>query len=230
MKKNRIVLAVLFLFPVLATAQDRPKWEIFGGYQYAYANSSVIEDTANAMAHVYGNSLTVDHNSTMTGGNATFQRNVGKRWAAVIDIGGMRTTKDADISQIFQLLGYIPSGSTQPSTFTTTVYHIVVGPQYDLVKIHRAQIFVRALGGGARSVLTMDDTTRKALTFLVPQYKTTTTDPAVMLGAGVQYPVFRHFFIRASGDYIHPFSTSTQNYLRVSAGIGIDKIGKPWVP
>jgi len=230
MKKTWIVFAALFLSSVLACAQDRPTWEIFGGYQYTYANTRVMEDTANAMASVYGNSLTVDHNLTMTGGNATFQRNVGKRWAAVLDIGGMRGTKDVDISQIFQLLGYIPGGSTQASTFTNTFYHVMLGPQYDLVKIHRAQIFVRAMGGGARTILTMDDTTRKALTFLAPKYKTTTTDPAVMIGAGVQYPVFRHFFIRASGDYIHPFSNSTQNYLRVSAGIGIDKIGKPWVP
>jgi len=230
MKKTWIVFAALFLSSVLACAQDRPSWEIFGGYQYTYANTRVMEDTANAMANVYGNSLTVDHNLTMTGGNATFQRNVGKRWAAVLDIGGMRGTKDVDISQIFQLLGYIPGGSTQASTFTNTFYHVMLGPQYDLVKIRRAQIFVRAMGGGARTILTMDDTTRKALTFLAPKYKTTTTDPAVMIGAGVQYPVFRHFFIRASGDYIHPFSTSTQNYLRVSAGIGIDKIGKPWVP
>ena len=230
MKKTWIVLAALFLSSILACAQDRPSWEVFVGYQYTYANTHVMEDTGNAMDSAYGNTLTVDHNLTMTGANLSFQRNVGKRWAAVLDLGGMRANKDVDISQIFQLLGYIPGGSSQTSTFTQTFYHVMVGPQYDLLKIHRAQIFVRAMGGGARTILTMDDTTRKALTFLAPKYKTTTTDPAVMVGAGVEYPVFRHFFIRASGDYIRPFSTSTQNYLRVSAGIGINKLGKPWEP
>jgi len=72
----------------------------------------------------------------------------------------------------------------------------------------------------------MDDTTRKALNFLVPTYKTTNTDPAVMAGAGVESVVWRHIFVRASADYIHPFSTSTQNYLRISAGVGIERVGR----
>lgn len=226
MKTTWIVLAALSLCSVLASAQDRASWEIFGGYQYAYSDYGVLQDTGNAMANVYGQSVNVDHNFTMTGGNFTAQKNIGERWAAVLDIGGMTTTKEVDLSQIFQLLGYIPSGSTQTSTFTPRVYHLVVGPQYNLWKFHGAQIFVRGMGGAARSALSMDDTTRKALTFLAPRYKTTTTDPAVLGGVGVQYTVYHHIFIRASGDYIHPFSTSTQNYLRISAGIGIDKIGK----
>jgi hypothetical protein len=61
------------------------------------------------------------------------------------------------------------------------------------------------------------------LTFLVPKYKTTVTDPAVMGGAGVESVVWRHIFVRASADYIHPFSSSTQNYLRISAGVGIER-------
>ncbi len=222
------ILPLLFLPSVLACAQERPHWELFGGYQYTYSNYGPIQDAATAMANVYQQTVSVDHNFTMTGGNLTFQRNVGQRWSAAIDIGGIRGTKEVDLSQFFQLLGYIPGGSTQPSTFTPTVYTITVGPQYNLLKFHRAQIFARAMGGASRSVLTMDDTTRKALTFLAPTFKTTTTNPAVLVGAGVQYPVWRHFFVRASGDYIHPFSTSTQNYLRVSAGIGIDKLGKPY--
>ena len=226
MKKIWIVLAALFLSSILACAQDRPSWEIFVGYQYTYANTHLMEDTGNAMASAYGNSLTLDHNLTMTGANLSFQRNVGKRWAAVLDLGGMRANKDVDISQIFQLLGYIPGGSSQTSTFTQTFYHVMVGPQYDLLKIHRAQIFVRAMGGGARTILTMDDTTRKALTFLAPKYKTTTTDPAVIAGAGVQYRVYHNIFVRGTADYVHPFSSSSQNYFRITGGIGLERLGR----
>jgi hypothetical protein len=74
----------------------------------------------------------------------------------------------------------------------------------------------------------MDDTTRKALNFLVPKFQTTTTDPAVVAGTGVQYRVYRRIFIRGTADYIHPFSSSSQNYLRVTGGIGWERLGKLW--
>jgi hypothetical protein len=226
MKKTCVASFVLFFFSTLALAQDRPKWEIFGGYQYTYSDYGPIQDAATAIANNYGQSVSVDHNLTMTGGNFSIQKNVGKRWAAVLDIGGMNGTKDADLSQYFQLLGYIPGGSTQLSTFRTTVYTITGGPQFNLLKFHQAQVFVRGMGGASRSVLGMDDTTRKALNFLVPKFRTTTTDPAVMAGAGVQYPVWRRIFVRATADYVHPFSTSSQNYLRVTGGIGLERLGR----
>ena len=47
-----------------------------------------------------------------------------------------------------------------------------------------------------------------------------------MAGAGLESVVWRHIFVRASADYIHPFSTSTQNYLRISAGVGIERVGR----
>jgi hypothetical protein len=226
MRKTWIVLAALFLPCVFASAQERPSLEVFGGYQYTYSDYGVIQDTANAMGNVLGQSISVDHNLTMTGVNVTLQKNIGKRWAAVLDIGGMQGTKNVDLSPYFQLLGYIPNGDTQVSTFTPAVYTIVGGPQYNLWKYRQLQVFVRAMGGASRSVLSMDATTRQALTFLAPKFRTTTTDPTAMAGVGVQYPVFRHIFIRASADYIHPFSTSSQNYLRISAGVGISRIGK----
>jgi hypothetical protein len=226
MRKTWIVLAALLLSTAFASAQARPSWEVYGGYQYTYSDYGVIQDTANAMGNVLGQSVSADHNLTMTGANVTLQKNIGNRWAAALDFGGMSGTKEVDLSQFFQALGYIPNGSTQTSTFTPTVYTIMGGPQYNLWKYRQLQVFVRAMGGASRSVLTMDDTTRKALTFLAPKYRTTVTDPAAMAGAGVQYPVFRHIFIRASADYIHPFSSGTQNYLRISAGIGLDRIGR----
>ncbi len=224
--KKTCVGAIVLLLTICAAAQDRPKWEIFGGYQYTFSDYGPIQDAATAIANNYGQSISVDHNLTMTGGNFSIQKNVGKRWAAVLDIGGMNGTKDADLSQYFQLLGYITNGTTQLSTFRSTVYTITGGPQFNLVKIHGAQVFVRGLGGASRSVLGMDDTTRKALNFLVPKFRSTTTDPAVIAGAGVQYGVYRHFFIRGTADYVHPFSTSTQNYFRITGGIGIERLGR----
>jgi hypothetical protein len=226
MKTTWTVAAALFFFSIFASGQDRPSWEIFGGYQYTYSDYGPIQDVGTAIASNYGQTVNVDHVFTMTGGNVTLQKNIGNHWAAAIDIGGMSASKDADLSQYFQLLGYIPNGTTQVSTFKPNVYTIMAGPQFSLWKYRNAEIFLRGMGGALRSTLSMDETTRKALNFLSPKYKTTTTDTAVMAGAGVQYPVYHQIFIRASADYIHPFSTSSQNYLRISAGIGFAKIGK----
>jgi outer membrane protein with beta-barrel domain len=224
MRKTWTAVAALFLLSALASAQNRPAWEFFGGYQYTYSDYGPIQDTANAIANAYSQSVSVDHNFTMTGGNVTLQKNIRKRWAAALDVGGMTNSKTVDLSQYFQLLGYIPNNSTQASTFRPTVFSVTVGPQIDVWKYHNAQIFVRGMGGASRSALSVDATTRSALNFLAPKFKTTTTDPGVMVGAGVQYPVIRHFFVRASADLIHPFSSGTQNYLRISAGIGITRI------
>jgi hypothetical protein len=226
MRKTWIVLAAFFLFPALVRAQDRAAWQIFGGYQYTYSDYGPIQDAATAMGNVYSLAVPADHTFTMTGGNFTIQKNIGKRWSGAMDIGVMRGTKMVDLSQIFQLLGYISSSGTQNATFNPSFYTLTFGPQYDVWNYRRVHVFVRGMGGASRSVLSMDDTTRKALNFLAPKFKTTTTDPAVMAGAGVEAVVYRHIFVRASGDYIHPFSSGTQNYFRISAGVGIERVGR----
>lgn len=226
MRKTWIVLAALFLSPVLACAQDRAKWQIFGGYQYTYSDYGPIQDAATAMGNVYSLAVPADHTFTMTGGNFTIQKNIGKKWSGAMDIGVMRGTKIIDLSQIFQLLGYISQSGSQSATFNPSVYTLMFGPQYDVWNYRRVHVFVRGMGGASRSVLSMDDTTRKALNFLAPTFKTTTTDPAVMIGAGAESLVWRHIFVRGSADYVHPFSSSTQNYLRISGGVGIERIGR----
>jgi hypothetical protein len=226
MRKTWLVLAALFLSPVLACAQDRAAWQIFGGYQYTDSDYGPIQDAATAMGNVYSLAVPAEHTFTMTGGNFTIQKNIGKKWSGAMDIGVMRGTKMVDLTQIFQLLGYISQGGSQSATFNPSVYTLMFGPQYDVWNFRRVHVFVRGMGGASRSVLSMDDTARKALNFLAPAFKTTTTDPAVIVGAAVESVVYRHIFVRASADYVHPFSTSTQNYLRISAGVGIERIGR----
>lgn len=226
MRKTWIVLAALFLSPVLAGAQDRASWQIFGGYQYTYSDYGPIQDAATAMGNVYSLAVPADHTFTMTGGNFTIQKNIGKKWSGAMDIGVMRGTKIIDLTQIFQLLGYISQSGSQSATFNPSVYTLMFGPQYDVWNVRRVHVFVRGMGGASRSVLSMDDTTRKALNFLAPTFKTTTTDPAVMAGAGVESRVYRHIFVRGSADYVHPFSSGSQNYLRLSGGVGIERIGR----
>ena len=223
MRKTWIALAALFLSPVLARAQDRAAWQIFGGYQYTYSDYGPIQDAATAMGNVYSIAVPADHTFTMTGGNFTIQKNIGKRWSGAMDIGVMRGTKIDDLSQIFQLLGYISQSGSQSATFNPSLYTLMFGPQYDIWNYWRVHVFVRGMGGASRSVLSMDSSTRQALTFLAPTFKTTVTDPAVMVGGGVESRVYHHIFVRASADYIHPFSSSTQNYLRISAGVGIER-------
>lgn len=228
MSKRGVLAASVILFSVLGFSQERSSWEAYVGYQWTYSDYGPIQDVATAIASPYGETVSVDHKFPMTGANATLQKNIGKRWSAAVDIGGMYADKTVDLSRYFQLLGYIPAGSTQISTFTPKVYTITFGPQLDVWKRGNTKVFVRGMGGALRSSLSMDTTTRQALTFLAPNFKSNTTDPAVMVGGGAQYHLLKHLFLRASGDYIHGFSNSSHNYLRASGGIVIDRLGKPW--
>jgi|GEM_PF-3553832 hypothetical protein len=228
MRKTWVLAAAVFSLCSLGFGQERPSWEIYLGYQWTYSDYGPLQDVATAIASPYGQTISVAHKFSMTGANATLQKNIRKRWSAAVDIGGMYTQTSADLSRFFQLLGYIPPGATQPSTFTPTVYTITFGPQVDIWKKGYTRVFVRGMGGALRSSLSMDTTTRQALTFLAPNFKTNTTDPAAMAGGGVEYHLLKHLYLRGSGDYIHGFSNSSHNYLRVSGGIAIDKFGKPW--
>jgi len=228
MRKTWVAAAAVLLFSACCFGQERPSWEAYIGYQWTYSDYGPIQDVATAIASPYNQTISVDHKFPMTGANLTLQKNFGEKWSAAIDIGGMYTQQSVDLSQYFQLLGYIPAGSTQLSTFTPTVYTLTFGPQRVVWKNGHTSVFVRGMGGALRSQLSMDTTTRQALNFLAPTFKSSTTDPAVMVGGGAQYHLLKHLFLRASGDYIHAFSHSTQNYIRVSAGIAIDKLGKPY--
>ena len=228
MRKTWVLAATVFLLSDLGFSQARPSWEAYVGYQWTYSDYGPIQDVGTAIANPYNETVSVDHKFSMTGGNATIQKNIGKKWSAAVDIGGMYTQQNADLSRYFQLLGYIPVGSTQLSNFTPIVYTVMFGPQVDVWKRGNTKVFVRGMGGAVRSALSMDMTTRQALTFLAPKFKTSTTDSGVMVGGGAQYHLLKHLFLRGSGDYIHSFSSSTQNYIRLSGGIAIDKLGKPW--
>ena len=188
MKTTWTVAAALFFFSIFASGQDRPSWEIFGGYQYTFSDYGPIQDVGTAIASNYGQTVSVDHMFTMTGGNVTLQKNIGNHWAAAIDIGGMSASKDADLSQYFQLLGYIPNGTTQVSTFKPNVYTIMGGPQFSLWKYRNAEVFLRGMGGALRSNLSMDETTRKALNFLLPNTKQPRPIPPSWLARGCNTP------------------------------------------
>ena len=228
MRKTWIAAVSVLLLSICSFGQNRSSWEAYVGYQWTYSDYGPIQDVATAIASPYNETISVDHKFSMTGGNLTLQKNIGVKWSAAMDIGGMYTQQSVDLSRYFQLLGYIPAGSTQLSTFNPVVYTITFGPQVDVWKRGNAKIFVRGMGGALRSQLSMDDTTRQALNFLAPKFKSSTTDPAVMVGGGLQYHLLKHLYLRASGDFIHSFSTSTQNYIRASGGIVIDKLGKPY--
>jgi len=228
MRKPGIFAAAVCLLSTFGFGQGRPSWEAYLGYQWTYSDYGPIQDVANAISNPYNETVSVNHKFSMTGANATFQKDIGAKWSAAVDIGGMHTQQNADLSRYFQLLGYIPAGSTQLSTLTPTVYTVTFGPQVDVWKRGNTKVFVRGMGGAVRSSLAVDTTTRQALTFLAPKFKTSTTDPGVMVGGGAQYHLLKHLFLRGSADYIHAFSSSTQNYIRLSVGIALDKFGKPW--
>jgi len=74
MKKTCAVVVALLLLSAFAVAQDRPKWEIFGGYQYTYSDYGPIQDVGTAIANNYNQSVSLDHTLTMGGVSSAFRR------------------------------------------------------------------------------------------------------------------------------------------------------------
>src|SRR5579883_1135496 len=114
MRKTWVLAAAVFSLCSLGFGQERPSWEIYLGYQWTYSDYGPLQDVATAIASPYGQTISVAHKFSMTGANATLQKNIRKRWSAAVDIGGMYTQTSADLSRFFQLLGYIPPEPPRP--------------------------------------------------------------------------------------------------------------------
>jgi hypothetical protein len=230
MKKSCLAGLFLIVFPVLGWAQKPASWEIFGGYQFTRADFGVVQDTVRVLNAPYGRpDVTAPHTLTLKGGTLSIQKNFSPRWAGMIDAGGAYGPIDVNLTAVMSALGYIPHGTTYTSTMEPTVYTITAGPQFNLHKIGQTQIFARVLGGGAESQLKVDALTRNALNFLAPTYQTRVKSPAVIMGVGVQHPVFRQFDLRANADYMVTFfGSNRQTYIRLSAGVVLRRPGRLW--
>jgi opacity protein-like surface antigen len=217
------VFLCVVVVPLLASAQDYPKAEIFGGYSYLHigthgVTSATLTQECSMLA---GGScpLTFHVNPNFQGWDASAQYNFNT-WLGV----------KADVSGHYGKLvtASFPGFPLGPLTISPRehIYDFVFGPVASY-RSRRYTAFANALFGaehvGANTVPTAP------VPISVPGPFFSETDFALVLGGGLDIRLTHHFSIRA-GQFDYQFVSSSgsghQNDLRFSTGVVIGFGGK----
>lgn len=216
MKKALLVLAALFLTSVFSSAQDRPQWEFFGGYQYERLDVHDVQNALNLLTKTSGlPQLNFGDHLSANGWNVSLQNNANNWFGLVFDLGGVYSKKDLNLAPILSL----PPGTTAVVRIKPSFYTVAGGPQFTYRKSPRYQPFARVLLG-----MGYERASANALINDVPVLTSDVTQSQKAFdftaGGGFDYHFRKHLAVRTSADYIRTyFSSLTQNNLRVSVGL-----------
>jgi opacity protein-like surface antigen len=216
MKKTFLLLVTLCSISVLSLAQDRPRFEFFGGYQYSSLDIHDAQNALNQLTTAQGlPRLSLGNRMSANGWDMSLQENPSKSFGLVFDISGAYTKKDVNLAPLVTL----PAGATAVMRLKPSFYTFTGGPQFTYRKNSRFQPFGRVLLGlgysRASGNVLMND---------VPQLKADLTQSenafAFVGGGGFDYHFENHLAFRAAGDYIRTyFSNLNQNNVRASVGL-----------
>ncbi len=199
MRKVSLTIVLLLIPALSAMGADRPRFELFGGYNYLHTGID------NSAMGVLGTTT-----SNLNGWDTALTVNLKKWVGLVADFSG-------NYGGQFQLSA--DDTSTQGSGQRPFAYSFLFGPRFYLGKSNRVRPFAEGLFGGIHAqegIIGLDSTTNVQ----------TGTAFATALGGGLDLRLQKHIEIRAiEADYLvsRLFST-TQNNARISAGI-IFRIG-----
>jgi outer membrane immunogenic protein len=196
MRKFVFGLFVLVCMSGSVRAQEAPKYELFGGYSYGQLNpgGSLVNGSNPDGKHF-----------ALSGGHFAAQKKIFKNVGLVIDISGYAGTSDVEL---------VP----EHSRYTA----FLAGPQLNVRKFGRMNIFVHGLVGVARD--------RVYLTTGSPTDDHSLTRLASAFGGGMDYTLTKHIALRAfDADYVlNSFSNGSapgatfaghQQNARISSGI-----------
>jgi len=134
MKRWAMLCGAMLLFAGIASAQDNPKVEVFGGYSYVHVSVSGENATAN-----------------MNGGSASISYNVFPWLGAVADFGGYHGGTNGVNGDVYTYL-FGPKVAYRYGKFTPFVQalfgggHVTAGNNFNFGSSEDA--FATALGGG----------------------------------------------------------------------------------
>ena len=210
-----MVSAMAGLFPLLASAQDFPKAEVFGGYSYLHLDT---HGTTTA-------SLTQECN-VLTGGAcpATFKIRPGfNGWEAAgqFNLNSWLGVK-ADFAGHYGNILSVKFNTPLPFNFAIPdqhIYDFLFGPVLSQ-RGHRYTAFAHVLFGAEHVGIGSSPIIANGLgTFTPPSSE---TDFSFALGGGIDFKVSRHLSIRA-GQFDYQFVNSSggshSNDFRFSAGV-----------
>lgn len=194
MRKFIAVAAIVLGVTLLASAQDVPAVEIFGGYSLFHFDKQDADSLAIGAGAPVG-SFTINQN--FHGWEGAVQFNVNKWLGAVADFSGHYGTP-VEVAGV---------GSVKAST-----YNFLFGPQVN-IRGGKAKGFVHALFGGNHISAHTDPA----------GFSATDNAFAFAIGGGVDVNVTKTFAVRPGQfDYIytnHDFGLGHQNNFRFSAGV-----------
>ncbi len=217
-----MLFGALALSPMAATAQSNPWWEVFTGYQFGRADFvNGPQNLANSIT-VPAGLPTVNAGPTLNtnGFDVSLQENSRRWWGGIADFSGNYGVRNIDLSNLAQTLGLVPPGTRAIAHFHPSAYTLAYGAQFTHRGWGRIEGFARVMAGGARSCLSPDTFSRKALLLAAPRFHPTDTSFALIAGAGLDYPWKHRLTFRVAEDYLRTFLYNDgQNNFRLSAGI-----------
>lgn len=197
MRQRCAVVAVLFAVGLSAWTQDAPKAEIFAGYSFVSAGFPANTDPAAG-----------GFRGSLHGWNGSAAFNINRSLGVVADFGGYYGSPTK--GTIFKPANCVLCTGNATATLHS-MHTFTFGPQLSL-RSHELTAFAHALFGGARISEDMD--------FFGPLPKISATPFAMILGAGVDFPILPRWIVRVQPDY---FTTKIldrrQNNFRLSTGL-----------
>lgn len=142
--KKFIVLFVVILFACVAFAQDTPKVEVFGGYQYTNVDTKGLADR-----------------QSFNGWDADVAYRINKNFSIVGDISGAYKTITIDTGGIVVPVGTTPTATLDPKVVITSVdakfhiYNYLFGPRVSFGS-SKVTPFAEALFGVAHTSVSME--------------------------------------------------------------------------
>lgn len=193
MRKLLVVTIILLVFGMTAMAQDAPKAEIFGGYQFTSMDVHEINDAGSSFG------LTFDSDRVkLQGWNGAVTGYFNNNFGITADFSGTYGSPTVTLAGV---------GSAD---IDTSVHTFLFGPTVRFPS-GRATPFVRALFGGVRTKLGESGDDMSDTSF------------GMALGGGFDVNATEHIAIRvAQFDYLYSKvfeATDAQNNFRYSAGV-----------
>jgi opacity protein-like surface antigen len=216
MKRAVLLSVVLFASCLFSSAQDQPRWEFFGGYQYARLDTHDVQKSLDLLTSSAGlPPLDLGNHLNLNWWNVSLQENPLNWIGLIFDVGGSYNKRDVNLAPVLVL----PPGTTEVIRLKPSFYTYAGGPQFTYRKNprfqHLAEFYLGWRTNAPSGNLLFDGL--PTLTSDITQKQTCFDFTA---GGGIDYHFQKHWAARASADYIRTyFQSLNQNNVRVSVGL-----------
>lgn len=149
--RGLLFLAVLFALPATpGAAQDRPEWEVFGGYSYARAN---VREYFRSTPIIF---TFRNRNASMNGWEAAVTENINSWLGGTLDVRGQYRSADVRGTNNTEQMYTIMYGPRvyRPQSWGTPFAHVLAGAAHARVRANPTGprlsdlSFALAVGGG----------------------------------------------------------------------------------